>query len=157
MIDGRNESEEMKVQPVSGRYFQMLGVQPTIGRALTDEDDNSEGDHSVVVISYAWWKRVLASDPAVLNRRIRLGTTMFNIVGVAPPEFFGTKVGEAPDIWIPTSMMKFAPLGYNGYKDDFYQSMHIIGRLKPGVSREQAGSNVNVLFQEIIRAFPDAN
>jgi len=157
MIDGRNESEEMKVQLVSGRYFQMLGVQPTIGRALTDEDDNSEGDHSVVVISYAWWKRVLASDPAVLNRRIRLGTTMFNIVGVAPPEFFGTKVGEAPDIWVPMSMMKYVPPGLNGYKDNFYQAMFIMGRLKPGISLEQATSNVNLLYQQIIRAFPDGN
>jgi predicted permease len=147
----------MKVQLVSGRYFQMLGVQPTIGRALTDEDDNSEGDHSVVVVSYAWWKRVLASDPAVLNRRIRLGTTMFNIVGVAPPEFFGTKVGEAPDIWVPMSMMKSVPPGLNGYKDNFYQAMFIMGRLKPGISLEQATSNVNLLYQQIIRAFPDGN
>ncbi len=156
-IDGREEVEEMYVQLVSGTYFPVLGVQPALGRALTDEDDNTEGDHPVAVVSYAWWKRALAGDPAVLNRKIKLGTTIFNIVGVAPPEFFGTKVGEAPDIWIPLSMMKSAPLGYNGYKDDFFQSMHIIGRLKPGVSREQAASNVNVLYQQIIRAFPDAN
>ena len=156
-IDGRDEVEEMYVQLVSGTYFPTLGVQPAIGRLLTDEDDNTEGDHPVAVISYAWWKRALASDPAVLNRKIKLGTTIFNIVGVAPPEFFGTKVGEAPDIWIPTSMMNTAPLGYNGYKDHFYQSMHLIGRLKPGVSKEQATSNVNLLYQQIIRAFPDAN
>jgi MacB-like periplasmic core domain len=146
-IDGRDEVDEMYVQLVSGTYFPTLGVQPALGRALTDEDDNTEGDHPVAVVSYAWWKRALAGDPAVLNRKIKLGTTIFNIVGVAPPEFFGTKVGEAPDIWIPTSMMNSAPLGYNGYKDHFYQSMHIIGRLKPGVSREQATSDVNVLYQ----------
>jgi predicted permease len=156
-IDGRDETEEMQVQLVSGIYFPMLGVQAAIGRALTDEDDNSEGDHPVAVVSYAWWKRVLASDPAVLNRKIKLGTTTFNIVGVAPPEFFGTKVGEAPDIWVPMSMMKSVPPGWNGYKDDFFQSMFIMGRLKPGFSLEQATSNVNVLYQQIIRAFPDGN
>jgi predicted permease len=156
-IDGRDEVEEMHVQLVSGTYFPTLGVQPALGRALTDEDDNSEGDHPVAVVSSAWWKRALAGDPAVLNRKIKLGTTIFNIVGVAPPEFFGTKVGEAPDIWVPLSMMKSVPPNWNGYKDDFYQSMLLIGRLKPGVSREQAASNVNVLYQQITRAFPDAN
>ncbi len=108
------------------------------------------------MISYAWWKRGLAGDPAVLNKKIKLGTTTFNIVGVAPPEFFGTRVGEAPEIWVPMSMMKSIPPGLNGYKDNFYQSMHIMGRLKPGVSPEQATSNVNVLYQQITRAFPDA-
>jgi predicted permease len=156
-IDGRDEVEEMRVDLVSGTYFPTLGVQPALGRAFTDEDDNTEGDHPVVVVSYAWWKRVLAGDPAVLNRKIKLGTTIFTIVGVAPPEFFGTKVGEAPDIWVPLSMMKSVPPGFNGYKDDFYQSMLLLGRLKPGVSREQAISNVNVLYQQITRAFPDAN
>jgi predicted permease len=156
-VDGRDETEQMGVQLVSGSYFPTLGVQPAIGRALTEDDDNSEGDHPVAVISYAWWKRGLAGDPAVLNRKIKLGTAMFNIVGVAPPEFFGTKVGEAPDIWVPMSMMKSVPPGLNGYKDNFYQAMFLMGRLKPGVSPEQATSNVNLLYQQIIRAFPDAN
>jgi predicted permease len=156
-IDGRDEVEERHVQLVSGTYFPTLGVQPALGRALTDDDDNTEGDHPVAVVSYAWWKRALAGDRAVLNRKVKLGTTIFNVVGVAPPEFFGTTVGEAPDIWVPISMMKSVPPGRNGYKDDFYQSMLLMGRLKPGVSKEQATSNVNVLYQQITRAFPDAD
>jgi predicted permease len=156
-VDSRDDVEEMSVQLVSGTYFSVLGVQPALGRTLTDEDDNTEGDHPVAVISYAWWKRGLAGDPAALNRKIKLGTTIFNIVGVAPPEFFGTKVGEAPEIWVPLSMMKSVPPGWNGYKDDFSQSMLIMGRLKPGVSNAQATSNVNVLYQQITRAFPDAD
>lgn len=156
-IDGSDQTVLMKVQPVSGTYFSMLGVQPAIGRALAETDDTSEGDHPVAFISDAWWKRGLASDPAVLHRKIKLGTTTFDIVGVAPPEFFGTKVGEAPDIWVPMSMMKSVPPNWDGYKDNFFQSMLIMGRLKPGVSSEQAASNVNVLYQQIIRAFPDGN
>jgi predicted permease len=156
-IDGRDEVEEMNVQLVSGTYFSTLGVQPAVGRALTDDDDNTEGDHPVAVISYAWWKRSLAGDSAVLNRKVKLGTTLFNIIGVAPPEFFGTQVGKAPDIWVPISMMKSVPPNWNGYKDNFFQSMLIMGRLKPGVSKERATSNVNVLYQQILQAFPDAN
>jgi predicted permease len=156
-IDGRDATELMRAQIVSGTYFSTLGVQTLIGRSLTDDDDNSEGDHPVAVIGYAWWKRGLAGDPAVLNRKIKLGTIMFQIVGVAPPEFFGTSVGEAPDIWVPMSMMKSIPGGWNGYKNNFFQASYLMGRLKPGVSLEQATSNVNLVYQQITRAFPDGN
>src|ERR1700691_2620194 len=91
-VEGRTESEAMNVQLVSGTYFTTLGVRAFLGRTLSDADDNSEGDHAVAVISYAWWKRSLVRDPNVLNRTLKLGTTTYNIIGVAPPEFFGTKV-----------------------------------------------------------------
>jgi len=155
-VEGRADSELMHVQLVSGTYFPTLGVQAQSGRMLTDADDNSEGDHPVVVVSQAFWKRSLASDQAVLDRKLKLGTTMFNIVGVAPPEFFGTTVGEEPDMWVPLSMMKSVPPGWGGYKDNFNESLYIMGRLKPDVSVEQATSNVNVLYQQILRGFPDA-
>jgi predicted permease len=155
-VEGRADSEPMSVQLVSGTYFQTLGVGALIGRTLNDADDSSEGDHPVAVISYAWWKRSLAQDPNVLNRKLKLGATIYNIIGVAPPEFFGTKVGEAPDMWIPLSMAKAIPPNYDGYKDNFSESLLIMGRLKPGVSLAQATSNVNLLFRQILIGFPDA-
>jgi predicted permease len=156
VVEGRTESEPMNVQLVSGTYFQTLGVRALMGRTLNDADDDSEGDHPVAVISYAWWKRSLAQDPNVLNRKLRLGATIYNIIGVAPPEFFGTKVGDAPDMWIPLSMVKAVPPNYGGYKDNFSESLLIMGRLKPDVSLAQATSNVNLLFRQILLGFPDA-
>ncbi|RZU41790.1 ABC transporter permease [Edaphobacter modestus] len=156
IIDHRDQMEPIMVDIVSGTFFPTLGVEPALGRMLTDADDNSEGDHPVAVISYAWWQRALAGDPNVLNHTVKLGDTTFNIVGVAPPDFFGIMVGHAPDLWVPMSMMKAIPPHSNGYKDNFFQSNLILGRLKPGVSRTQAEANVNVLYQQIIRAFPDA-
>jgi predicted permease len=155
-VEGRAESEPMNVQLVSGTYFQTLGVGPWMGRILTDADDNSEGDHPVAVISYAWWKRSLAQDPNVMNRKLKLGATLYDIIGVAPPEFFGTNVGEAPDMWIPLSMVNAVPPRYGGYKDNFSESLLILGRLKPGVSIVQAKSNVNLLYRQILLGFPDA-
>ena len=155
-VEGRADTEPMNVQLVSGTYFQTLGVHAQIGRMLTDADDNSEGDHPVAVISYAWWKRSLARDPSVLDRRLKLGDTTFNIVGVAPPEFFGTKVGDAPDMWVPLSMMKAVPPHWGGYKDNFSESLYILGRLKPGISVAQAMTNVNLLYQQILHGYPDA-
>ncbi|MBB5057397.1 putative permease [Granulicella aggregans] len=154
-LNGNGEMQAMKVQLVSGSYFQTLGIRTAMGRAITEDDDSSEGDHPVAVISYAWWKRALGGDTNVLGRKIKLGTSTFQIVGVTPPEFFGTRVGEAPEVWIPMSMMESIPPGLNGYKDNFAQSMHIMGRLKPDVTREKATADVNLLYQQITRAFPD--
>jgi predicted permease len=150
------DSQIMHVQLVSGTYFPLLGVPAQIGRTLADSDDTSEGDHPVLVVSHAFWKHTLDSDPDVLNRKLKLGDTVFNIVGVAPPEFFGTKVGEAPDIWAPMSMDKVVPPGWDAYKPAFTQSLNIIGRLKPGVSLTQATANVNLLAQQITRGLPGA-
>jgi len=152
-VEGRSESEPMDVQLVSGTYFDTLGVKAITGRTLNDADDNSEGDHPVTVISYAWWKRSFARDPNALNRTLKLGATTFTIVGVAPPEFFGTKVGEAPDMWVPLSMVKEVPPHFGGYKDNFSESLLIMGRLKPGVSIDAATANVNVLFGQILTDF----
>jgi predicted permease len=152
-VEGRNEPEPMHVQLVSGTYFQTLGVHALIGRALTDADDRTEGNHPVAVVSYAWWKRDLARDPNVLNKTLKMGVTTFSIVGVAPPEFFGTTVGRAPDIWVPLSMMTAVPPHWGSYDDNLLSSLDIIARLKPGVPVAQATANVNLLFQQILRSF----
>ncbi len=155
-VEGRNESEPMNVQLVSGTYFPTLGVNAIMGRMLTDEDDNSEGNHPVAVVSYAWWKRGLTQDPSVLSKKLKIGETTYDIVGVAPPEFFGTKVGVAPDIWIPLSMMEQVPPNWKGYTDDFAEALYIVGRMKPGVTVDQATTNVNLIYQQILRGFPDS-
>lgn len=95
-VDDRKESELINIQTVSGTYFQTLGVGPKVGRVINENDDSTEGDHPVLVISHGFWKHRLNGDPAVLDHKLKLGNTIFNIVGVAPAEFFGTKVGEAP-------------------------------------------------------------
>jgi len=150
-VSERSEAEPMKIQLVSGTYFQLLGVHALMGRTIAENDDNSEGNHPVAVVSYAWWTRSLARDPGVLNQNLRIGSTAFSIVGVAPPEFFGTKVGESPDIWIPLSMVQAVPPHWSGYKDNSYESLLIMGRLNPGTSVEQASTNVNLVFQQIYR------
>jgi predicted permease len=151
------DSELMHVNLVSGTYFHMLGVQAALGRTLTEADDNSQGDHPVVVLSHGFWKRALAGDPNVLNRKIKLGTAIFTVVGVAPAEFLGTRVGESPDMWVPMSMTKSVPPGWDAYDKNFVQSLNVMGRLKPGVSLAQATANVNLLLQQITRGFSDAD
>ncbi|MBS1804364.1 MAG: ABC transporter permease [Acidobacteria bacterium] len=152
-----SESELMHVVLVSGSYFPLLGVKAQFGRALEESDDTSQGEHPVAVISQSFWKRAFASDPDILGRKVKLGSAFFTVVGVAPGEFFGTKVGESPDIWVPASMTKSVPPGWDFYNGNFTQCMNIIGRLKPGASMDAATSNVNLLLQQITRGFSDAD
>jgi predicted permease len=155
-IDDRQEAQLIHVQAVSGTYFQTLGVDAQMGRVLDEADDSSEGDHPVVVISDGLWKRMFGADPSILNHKLKLGSVVYDIVGVAPPHFFGITIGEAPDAWAPLSMAGLIPPGWGSYKGDFSESLHILGRLKPGVTMKQATANVNVLFPQIVRSFPDA-
>lgn len=151
------ESQLMHVVLVSGSYFPVLGVRAQLGRMLEESDDGVEGDHPVAVISRSFWQRAFNGDPGVIGRKVKLGSAFFNIVGVAPPEFFGTKVGELPDIWVPTSMTRSVPPGWDFNKKNFTQCLNIIGRLKPGVPLATATTDVNLLLQQITRGFSDAD
>jgi predicted permease len=155
-IEGRSDAEAMNIQLVSGTYFPMLGVRAMLGRTLSDDDDETKGGRPVAVVSYTWWTASLARDPSVLGKKLTIGSTVFSVIGVAPPEFFGTRVGEAPDIWIPLSMQKEIPPGGDGYNDEMFESLHLMARLKPGMTMAQASANANVLFQQILRGFSDA-
>jgi len=148
-IDGSGNLEPMNVQLVSGTYFSTLGVKPVLGRAFTEAEDEPAGGHPVAVASYTWWKRRFGRDPSVVGKTVSLGATVYTIVGVTPPEFFGTMVGESPDLWIPLSMEKQVSPGWNGLDDKWFESLEILARLKPGVTAGHAEANVNLLARQV--------
>jgi len=152
-MHGRVESsaslEPMNVQLASGTYFSMLGVEPVLGREFTKLDDEPLGAHAIAMISYSWWTRRFARDPAVIGKTIAIGPTLYTIVGVTAGNFSGTTVGESPDVWIPLSMQKQVSPGWNGLEDRWWDSLYILARLKPGVSVAQAEAGINVLAKAI--------
>ena len=152
-VGGKADLEPMNVQLVSGSYFPLLGVNPILGRAFTEAEDEPAGGHPVAMISYSWWDRRLARDPAAIGKTVTLGSTVYTIIGITPPEFFGTTVGQSPDLWIPLSMEKQVSPGWNGLDDKNFESLYILGRLKPGVSAGQAQANVNLLARQIWQEF----
>src|SRR5215475_3026690 len=81
--------EKMDVQLVSGTYFNTLGVQPVVGRVLSDADDQKPGGHPIAVASYSWWQRRFGKNANVVGQTVELRNTVYTIVGVAAPEFFG--------------------------------------------------------------------
>jgi len=101
------EMEKAYVQYVSGWMFSSFGLQPTLGRLLTEEDDRTPGAHPYAVISYDYWSRRFGKDPNVIGRTFHLGEQLFEIVGVGPKEFTGIEPGTATEIFLPTMMHRW--------------------------------------------------
>src|SRR5262249_22223267 len=102
VVDG--QAEVAQAQRVSGGFFATLGVGALLGRTLTEDDDKIPGGHPLAVISYRYWQRRFARDPAIVGKSVAVNGHTFTIIGVTPPDFFGVTVGESPDIWAPAMM-----------------------------------------------------
>ena len=144
------ELEQINAQMVSGTYFSTLGVNALLGRTLTADDDITPGGHPVVVASHSWWQRRFAGNPTIIGSTINIDKISYTIIGVTPREFFGTTVGDSPDIWVPLSMEEQLPPGFKGLTDRMFQSLYLIGRLNPGVGVKQAGAETNLLFKQLL-------
>src|SRR5262249_48469445 len=96
-MDGQPEPA-VAGQLVSGNYHSVLGVNAALGRTIVPDDDREPSESPVCVISYNYWRRRFAGDPAVVGKTIHLSGAPFTIVGVTPPEFFGLEVGNSMDI-----------------------------------------------------------
>jgi MacB-like periplasmic core domain len=148
----RGEMVRIDVQMVSGSYFSTLGVNAALGRVITDSDDQVAGAHPVTVVSHAWWESQLGADPAAVGKTVTIDKVAYTIIGVAPREFFGTTVGQAPDTWIPLAMeTQMPPVYWKHREDPEWQHLHLIARPKNGVSAEQASTAVNLLFKQSLQ------
>src|SRR5713101_5383473 len=145
--------ERMNLELVSGTYFHTLGVNAALGRVFSDADDQTPGAHPVAVASYSWWQNRFAGDPSIAGKTFAFGPTVYTIIGVAPPEFFGVTVGQSPNLWIPLAMQKEISPDRNGLEKNLFQSLHLIARLKPGVSQNQAQANTDLLFRQILLGY----
>ena len=138
--------ERFDAEPVDGAYvvgnfFPALGLQPAIGRLIGPRDDQAGADAAVAVVSWSYWKRKFNLDLAILGARIVLDAVPVTVVGVTPREFFGLEVGSRPDMWVPIGL-KVMPQP-SRFSDQF--GLKLMGRLKPGVSIEQARAEMDVL------------
>jgi predicted permease len=156
-IDGQANLAQGEL--VTGEYFSGLGVSPILGRAITAGDEKPNAPR-VAVISYGYWSRQFASNSTAIGKHIDINAVPFTIVGVAPPEFFGIEPGHAIDIWAPlVDDPKLLPYGMSstpGNRSPFTSRdwwwLMMVARLKPGVTEQQASSELDVLFQQSISA-----
>lgn len=139
---------------VSGSYFTVLGVPAFLGRTIEESDDRAPGAGPVAVASYSWFQRRFHGDPSGLGKVIRIESQDYTLVGVARPGFSGVTVGQSADLFIPLSMEKaFSRPGWNGIGDKLFQSLYLIGRLKPGETAAQASVETNLLFRQVMRSY----
>jgi predicted permease len=140
---------------VTENYFQTLGVRPLLGGTFSPEDGKVAGADPVLVISYSYWRRRFAGDPAVIGRKVRLNNYPLTIIGVMPPGFFGEVVGDHADVWAPMMMQPELMPGREFLEDAKSASLLLIGRRKPGVTIGQARANVNAVVEQALKVALD--
>jgi len=156
--DAAAGAERVYGMPVSANYFTALRVEPREGRFFTRKDGENEGAAPFVVLSYRLWTRRFQADPARVGRTIALNGSPFTVIGVAPEGFHGTTV-LAPDLWVPLSMVREAMprAGVEILHSRGSSWLMLGGRLKPGVTTEQARAETALIGQALRREYPDKN
>ena len=161
ILTGEDEPQQLAGFLVTHEYFDVLGIEPALGRFFRADEDENPGTHNVAVISHGLWERQFAADEAVIGRDISINGVPFTIVGVAPAGFSGTVQGFQPDlIWTP--FMSYPAILSENIRD-WPESrragllLSVIGRLKPGVSHAAARNAVRTIADRLAAAHPEAN
>jgi predicted permease len=139
----------------SGNYFSTLGVGAALGRTFVPADDTA-GASPVAVISYAYWTSRFGRDPSVVGKAITVNNVPFTLVGVIAPEFFGLQAGRPTDAWIPLGRhmqvdpgwTQWLPKGETVFSARTEWWVLMIGRLKPGVTAQQARASLDVIVRQ---------
>jgi hypothetical protein len=148
-IAWRGQSERVQGDLVSGNYFDVLGVRAALGRVFTAADDRIPGAHPIALLSYGFWQRRFAGDPSVLNQSITVNGHPMTIVGVAGPGFSGLQVGTSTDVMVPLMMKAQMTPTWNDLDNRRSRWLTVVGRLAPGMSRDQAAGQMNVIYRQI--------
>ena len=152
-LTGQGDPLRVQAARVSASLFPLLGVQPSQGRTFLEEEDQV-GNSSVIILSHGLWQSHFASDPAVINKVVRLDDKPFTVVGVMPPSFqfpyTGGTFARAPELWVPLAL---TDQERKIRASDFQYG--VIGRLKPGISLPQAQANIEAVAAHFQQQRPD--
>lgn len=140
------EPERVPRAGVTIRFFDLLGVQPMLGRNFLEEEDRP-GSSTAVIVSEGLWKRRFGSDRSIIGKTITINTQPVTVVGVMPAGF---EFPENTQIWTPAAVNSAEEPRDN-------RSYSALGRLKPGVELEQAQSQISAISAQLAQAFPDTN
>ena len=150
-LTGRGEAEQVVSARVSWNFFDLLGLQPEAGRAFRADEDR-RGAASVVMISDEFWERKFGRDRGAIGQTLALNSDVFTIIGVVPPGFRFPMVGLNVDLWATRvfDLSYVTPARVNAGGPYF----HLFGRLRPGVSREQAQAEAAVIYRQYRQDHP---
>jgi predicted permease len=134
----------------TGNYFDLLGVQPAIGRFFHEADLHGPNSAPYMVLSDSLWRSAFNADPRVIGTTVRLGRDPFTVIGVAPARFHGTERFVWPDYWIPV-VNRFDA---DHLRDRRGRPLTVLGRLKPGVTPEQAAEDLSAIAAQLAKEYP---
>jgi putative ABC transport system permease protein len=149
-LTGDGEAERVQGARVSSNFFSLLRVNPVLGRSFVAEEEQPNGP-TAVIVSYGFWERRLNSDASIIGKSLRLSGDDCTVVGVLPPDFDFPYWTEQPDVWAT-----IAGEGSN-LESRGAQVLNVIGRLKTGVTVQQAQSDMDVIARRLEQEHPDTN
>ncbi len=143
---------------VTGNYFSGLGIHPVVGRGFLPEEDRVPGEKPVCVLSYNFWRRRFQSDPKIAGKTIKISGHAVTIVGVAPRGAIGTRLFNfVPDVWVPVMTQAALHPDQSALEGRGNRWLELRGRLKPGVTRNQAQAALNVVARQLGNEYPVTN
>jgi len=141
---------------VTSNYFDMLGVQPELGRFFHENDEHGPGSMPYLVLSDSYWRSRFGADSEIIGKKVDVNKQPFTVIGVAPPAFHGTELFLWPDFFVP--MMNEQQLeGYDFLQKRYNHGIFVIGLLKPGVTDKQALGDMNGVAGQLAKQYPDTN
>jgi putative ABC transport system permease protein len=145
-LTGRSQPLRLSCARVSSAFSTVLGVQPALGRAFTAREDKV-GQNHVVILGHALWAREFGSDPSIVGTNLEFNQEPYTVVGVMPPDF---SYPTWADLWIPIALQAKAEERGNHF-------LGVIGRLKPGKTREQSEAELSGIEHRLAREYPNSN
>lgn len=144
-------------QLVSWDFFSVLGVEPRLGRAFVSEEDETFGAIAVTVLSYGTWRDRFGSDPDIVGKTLRINDYPFTVIGVAPEDFKGLASVLEPALWSPLAMAERALPWTPNIESRVDPWLRLAGRLRPGVTRQEAQASLDVLAANLTANYPELN
>jgi macrolide transport system ATP-binding/permease protein len=154
-LDSETQSDVVWGQVVSGSYFDVVRIKPIMGRTFSPEEDNALGANPVVVMSHGLWQRRFGSDPDIVGKTIRLSNRGYQVIGVAPASFTGSKFALSMDFWIPMAMAEELRRSPGLLADRDSHWMNVLARLKPGVTLDQATAEMQAIAARLNQTYPN--
>ena len=146
----QGQGEAITADVVTGNFFEVLGVEAAKGRLLSSSDDVNKSGHPVVVLGYAFWQTRFGGDENIIGKPVRVNSALMTVIGIAPRGFFGVNVGRNPDVYVPLAMKAEITPTWDRYDDRTAHFLHILGRLKPGMTIKQASPSLQVIFKPML-------
>ncbi len=152
-----DQTKSVWAEVVSGNYFSVLQVPVAIGRAFDPKEHDVAGAPAVVVLSHGFWTREFGADPRVIGTTVRLNGSPFQVLGVAPPEFRGMVRGLIAEVFVPAAATPRVFPGSTFLEARGNHNSFMRARLKPGVTPEQAASNLTAVAAALAKVYPESN